>query len=59
MSSSKKKFLVNYYTQKKQIISTKISPKIKSQQQQHQFICVTMTDFFFFNMIDCVLYLVS
>jgi hypothetical protein len=48
MPSSKKKFSVNYYTQKKQIISTKISPKIKSQQQQHQFICVTMTDFFFF-----------
>ena len=32
----------------KQIISTKFSPKIKSQQQRHQCIYVTVTDFFFF-----------
>ena len=35
----------------KKIISTKISQKIKSQQQQHQCICVTVIDFLFFILI--------
>ena len=53
-----KKEDLNNIKKNKQIISTKISPKIKSQQQQNQYICVTVTDFFFKYDWLC-LYLVS